>query len=41
MEFSIQKLKKIGRKAITIASAEAFGTLAIGIFVAQGLGLGF
>ena len=41
MEFPIQKLKKIGRKAIIIASAEAFGTLAIGFFVAQGLGLSF
>ncbi len=41
MEFPIQKLKKIGRKAIIIASTEAFGTLAIGFFVAQGLGLGF
>ena len=41
MEFPIQKLKKIGRKAIIIASTEALGTLAIGFFVAQGLGLGF
>jgi len=41
MEFPIQKLKKIGRKAIIIASTEAFGTLAIGFFVAQSLGLGF
>jgi monovalent cation:H+ antiporter-2, CPA2 family len=41
MEFPIKKLKTIGRKAIIIASTEAFGTLAIGFFVAQSLGLGF
>ena len=41
MEFPIQKLKNIGKKAIIIASTEALGTLAIGFFVAQGLGLGF
>jgi monovalent cation:H+ antiporter-2, CPA2 family len=41
MEFPIQKLKEVGRKAIVIASSEAFGTLAIGFVVAQSLGLGF
>jgi CPA2 family monovalent cation:H+ antiporter-2 len=41
MEFPIQKLKDIGRKAIIIASTEAFGTLIIGFIVAQSLGLGF
>ena len=41
MEFPIQKLRKIGRKAIIIATSEAFGTLAIGFFTAQALGLGF
>ncbi|VFJ15166.1 cation:proton antiporter [Candidatus Nitrosocosmicus franklandus] len=41
MEFPIQKLKEVGRKAIVIASSEAFGTLAIGFIVAQSLGLGF
>ncbi len=41
MEFPIQKLKDVGRKAIVIASTEAFGTLAIGFIVAQSLGMGF
>lgn len=41
MEFPIQKLRSIGRKAIMIASIEAIGTLVIGFFVAQMLGLGF
>ena len=41
MEFPIQKLRKIGRKAIIIATSEALGTLAIGFFTAQALGLGF
>lgn len=41
MEFPIQKLRKIGRKAIIIATTEAFGTLTVGFFVAQALGLGF
>ncbi len=41
MEFPIQKLRNIGRKAIIIATTEAFGTLSIGFFVAQALGLGF
>ncbi|HSA74576.1 MAG TPA: cation:proton antiporter [Candidatus Nitrosocosmicus sp.] len=41
MEFPIQKLKEVGRKAIVIASSEAFGTLVIGFLVARSLGLGF
>jgi monovalent cation:H+ antiporter-2, CPA2 family len=41
MEFPIQKLKEVGRKAIVIASSEAFGTLVIGFIVAQSLGLAF
>ncbi len=41
MEFPIQKLRKIGRKAMIIATSEALGTLAIGFFTAQALGLGF
>ena len=41
MEFPIQKLRNIGRKAIIIATSEAFGTLAIGFLTAQALGLGF
>ncbi|HEU5120199.1 MAG TPA: cation:proton antiporter [Candidatus Nitrosocosmicus sp.] len=41
MEFPIQKLRKIGRKAIIIATSEAFGTLAIGFFTARALGFGF
>ncbi|HET6590956.1 MAG TPA: cation:proton antiporter [Candidatus Nitrosocosmicus sp.] len=41
MEFPIQKLKRIGRKAIIIATSEALGTLAIGFLTAQALGLGF
>ena len=41
MEFPIQKLRNIGRKAIIIATTEAFGTLSLGFFVAQALGLGF
>jgi CPA2 family monovalent cation:H+ antiporter-2 len=41
MEFPIQKLKDVGRKAIVIASTEAFGTLVIGFIVAQSLGLSF
>jgi monovalent cation:H+ antiporter-2, CPA2 family len=41
MEFPIQKLRNVGRKAIIIATTEAFGTLFIGFLVAQSLGLGF
>jgi len=41
MEFPIQKLRNIGKKAMIISTSEAFGTLAIGFFVAQALGLAF
>lgn len=41
MEFPVQKLKRIGRKAIIIATTEAIGTLIVGFFVASSLGLGF
>jgi K+:H+ antiporter len=37
MEFPIEKLKNIGRKALVIAMTEAFGTFAIGFVVAQSL----
>ncbi|HET9774438.1 MAG TPA: cation:proton antiporter [Nitrososphaeraceae archaeon] len=33
MEFPIDKLRKIGKKALTIATSEAFGTFAIGFSV--------
>src|SRR5919107_2092186 len=35
MEFPIEKLRKIGRKAFVIAMSEAFGTFSIGYFVGQ------
>jgi len=41
MEFPIQKLKRIGKKATIIAVSEAFGTLMVGFLTAQALGLGF
>jgi monovalent cation:H+ antiporter-2, CPA2 family len=41
MEFPIQKLRNIGKKAMIISTSEAFGTLTIGFFVAQALGLAF
>jgi len=37
MEFPIEKLKNIGRKAIIIALSEALGTFAIGFAVGQGM----
>ena len=37
MEFPIEKLKNIGRKAIVIALSEALGTFAIGFAVGQGM----
>jgi CPA2 family monovalent cation:H+ antiporter-2 len=37
MEFPIEKLKKIGKKALVIASSEGLGTFAIGYFVCQTL----
>src|SRR3954451_21625581 len=41
MEFPIQKLRNIGKKAMIITTSEAFGTLTMGFFVAQALGLAF
>jgi CPA2 family monovalent cation:H+ antiporter-2 len=41
MEFPIDKLRKIGRKAILIATTEAIGTLIAGFFAAHSLGLAF
>src|SRR5919205_877768 len=41
MEFPIQKLRNIGKKAMIIATTEAFGTLIAGFFAAQALGLSF
>ena len=37
MEFPIEKLKNIGKKALIIAMTEAFGTFTIGFVVAQSL----
>lgn len=37
MEFPIEKLKHIGKKAVTIATAEAAGTFTAGYFVAQAM----
>jgi len=37
MEFPIEKLKKIGKKALVIAFSEGLGTFTIGYFVCQGL----
>ena len=37
MEFPIEKLKNIGKKALVIAMTEAFGTFAIGFVVSQSL----
>jgi CPA2 family monovalent cation:H+ antiporter-2 len=36
-EFPIEKLRKIGKKALVIAFSEALGTFTIGYFVCQGL----
>ena len=41
MEFPIKKLRNIGKKAIIIATTEAFGTLIAGFFASQALGLSF
>jgi len=41
MEFPIQKLRNIGKRAIIIATTEAFGTLIAGFFASQALGLSF
>jgi CPA2 family monovalent cation:H+ antiporter-2 len=37
MEFPIEKLRKIGKKALVIAFGEALGTFTAGYFVCQGL----
>jgi K+:H+ antiporter len=37
LEFPLEKLRKIGKKALVIASSEAFGTFAIGYLVCQAL----
>ena len=41
MEFPIQKLKSIGKKATIITVAEQIGTLIAGYFVGQALGFSF
>jgi len=41
MEFPIQKLGNIGKRAMIIATTEAFGTLIAGFFASQALGLSF
>jgi len=41
MEFPIQKLRNIGRRAMIIATTEAFGTLIAGFLASQALGLSF
>ena len=41
MEFPIQKLRNIGKRAMIIATTEAFGTLIAGFFASQALGLSF
>lgn len=41
MEFPIEKLKNIGKKATFIAIVEASGTFVAGYFVSQALGFGF
>ena len=41
MEFPIQKLRNIGKRAMIIATTEAFGTLIAGFFASQALGFSF
>jgi CPA2 family monovalent cation:H+ antiporter-2 len=41
LEYPIAKLRSIGRKALVIAMAEAFGVLALGFVVGQTMGLQF
>lgn len=41
MEFPIQKLRNIGKRAMIIATTEAFGTLIAGFFASQALGMSF
>src|SRR5215218_3173688 len=39
LEYPIARLRSVGRKALVIASAEAFGTFSLGYLVAQTMGL--
>jgi CPA2 family monovalent cation:H+ antiporter-2 len=39
LEYPIAKLRSVGRKALVIATAEASGTLVIGYFVGQAMGM--
>ncbi|MGH9878458.1 MAG: cation:proton antiporter [Nitrososphaerales archaeon] len=39
LEYPIAKLRAVGRKALIIASSEAFGTFALGYLVGQAMGL--
>ena len=39
LEFPIEKLRKIGRKAIVIATTEALGTFVVGIMASQAMGM--
>lgn len=39
LEYPIAKLRSVGRKALVIAMSEAFGTLTLGYFVGQAMGL--
>lgn len=39
LEYPIAKLRSVGKKALVIAMTEAFGTLALGYFVGQAMGL--
>jgi CPA2 family monovalent cation:H+ antiporter-2 len=41
LEYPIAKLRSVGRKALVIAMAEAFGVLALGFVVGQAMGLHF
>jgi CPA2 family monovalent cation:H+ antiporter-2 len=41
LEYPIAKLKSVGKKALVIATTEAFGTLALGYVVGQAMGLAF
>ncbi len=41
LEYPIAKLKSVGKKALIIATTEAFGTLALGYVVGQAMGLAF
>ncbi|WP_415280909.1 cation:proton antiporter [Candidatus Nitrososphaera sp. FF02] len=41
LEYPIAKLRSVGKKALVIATTEAFGTLALGYVVGQAMGLAF